>query len=300
MKTVATERSQYQRQRASVSFPYHFWIGLALVACWWPIAWLQVRPFSDNYFFPLWLGYILTIDGLVLRRTGTSLIVRSGWRCLYLFILSVPLWWIFEGFNQVLNNWIYHLPEEYSDVGYMLRASLAFSTVIPAVMSTTELVRSFRLNPLREFPALGQGRGTLLGLHLLGWLMLIAVLTFPDYAFPFVWIGLFFIVDPIVTYLGGRSVGSFLRNGDWSPVFNIALGTLICGFFWELWNYYALPKWTYSIPYAEFLRVFEMPILGYGGYIPFGLEIFAFYALSAALLPGLRLPGTKVSSIESN
>jgi hypothetical protein len=300
MNTIATEKNQHPREGTFMSFPYYFWIGLVLIECWWSIAWLQLRPFSDNYFFPLWLGYILAIDGLVLRRTKTSLIARSGWRCLYLFILSVPLWWIFEGFNQVLNNWIYHLPEEYSNIGYTLRASLAFSTVIPAVMVTTELVRSFQLNPLRKLPTLDQGRATLLGLHLLGWCMLIAVLTFPDYAFPLVWLGLFFLIDTIATFLGGRSIGSFLRNGDWSPVFNIAVGTLICGFFWELWNYYALPKWTYSIPYADFLHVFEMPVLGYGGYIPFGLEIFAVYALAAALLPKLKLPGTKVSSIESN
>jgi hypothetical protein len=300
MNTVATKRIQHLRQRTAMSLPYHFWVGIALIACWWPIAWIQIQPFSDNYFFPLWLGYILTVDGLVVRHTETSLIARSGWRFLYLFILSVPLWWIFEGFNQILNNWMYHLPEQYSDAGYTLRASLAFSTVVPAVMVTTELVRASRFNPLRKLPALIQGPGTLLRLHLLGWLMLIAVFTFPDRAFPLVWLALFFLIDPVATYFGGRSVGSFLRNGDWSPVFNIAVGTVICGFFWELWNYYALPRWTYSIPFADVLHVFEMPLLGYGGYIPFGLEIFAFYALIAALLPRLRLPGTKVSSIESN
>jgi hypothetical protein len=237
---------------------------------------------------------------LVFRRTATSLIARSGWRYLYLFILSVPLWWIFEGFNQVLNNWIYHLPNKYGDTEYTLRASLAFSTVIPAVIGTTELVRTFQVNPLRKFPALALARETLFGLHLLGWLMLTAVLAFPDHAFPLVWLAPFFLIDPAATYLGGRSVGSFLRAGDWSPVFNIAVGTLICGLFWELWNYYALPKWTYSIAYADFLHLFEMPLLGYGGYIPFGLEIFAFYALAAALLPRLKLPETKVSSIGSN
>ena len=300
MDTLATKRSHRESDSASLLLPYRFWIGLASIACWWPIAWLQIRPFSDNYFFPLWLGYILTVDGLVFRRTETSLMARSSWRVVPLFILSVPLWWVFEGFNQVLNNWLYHLPDQYGDIDYTLRASLAFSTVIPAVMVSTELVRSFRLNPLRNLPILAQGCGTLLGLHLLGWFMLFAVVTFPDYAFPLVWLAIFFIIDPIATYLGGRSVGSYLRKGDWSAIFNIAAGTLICGLFWELWNYYSLPKWTYSVPYFDFLHVFEMPILGYGGYIPFGLEIFAFRALVAVLVPQLGLPGTKVSSVESN
>jgi len=79
-----------------------------------------------------------------------------------------------------------------------------------------------------------------------------------------------------------------LRDGDWRiVVVCLALGALICGFFWELWNYYSFPKWIYHIPGAEFLRVFEMPLLGYGGYIPFALEL---YALKNLLWPdGPRL-----------
>jgi hypothetical protein len=53
----------------------------------------------------------------------------------------------------------------------------------------------------------------------------------------------------------------------------------MCGFFWEMWNFFSYPKWVYHIPFFDFLRVFEMPILGYGGYIPFALELFALYHL---------------------
>jgi hypothetical protein len=41
-----------------------------------------------------------------------------------------------------------------------------------------------------------------------------------------------------------------------------------------MWNYYSWPKWIYHTPGAQFLPVFEMPLLGYGGYVPFGLELF--------------------------
>src|SRR5690606_19814671 len=44
--------------------PPHLAIGLALVAVAWPLAWLGPKPFSSYTFFPLWLGYILTVDGL--------------------------------------------------------------------------------------------------------------------------------------------------------------------------------------------------------------------------------------------
>lgn len=36
-------------------------------------------------------------------------------------------------------------------------------------------------------------------------------------------------------------------------------------------------KWKYNVPYVGFLKIFEMPILGYFGYLPFALEIYAFY-----------------------
>ena len=49
------------------------------------------------------------------------------------------------------------------------------------------------------------------------------------------------------------------------------------GFLWEFWNYYAIPKWTYDIPFVGFFKIFEMPILGYLGYLPFALELYAMY-----------------------
>jgi hypothetical protein len=55
---------------------------------------------------------------------------------------------------------------------------------------------------------------------------------------------------------------------------SLSVGALICGFFWEMWNYYSWPKWIYHTPGAQFLHVFEMPLLGYGGYVPFALELF--------------------------
>ncbi len=44
-----------------------------------------------------------------------------------------------------------------------------------------------------------------------------------------------------------------------------------------MWNYFSYPKWIYDTPMVNFLHVFEMPLLGYIGYIPFSLELFAIY-----------------------
>jgi hypothetical protein len=294
------QQPQVDRQSASLierasGVPIRILVGALLIAVWWPISWLHLRPLSDYTFFPLWLGYILIVDGVVMLRTGTSPISRDGRRCAWLFVASVGLWWVFEAFNEVITNWSYLTPRHYGPVAYGLLASLAFSTVVPAVLTTAELVRSFGLDPLRRLPALRQTRRFLVGAHLSGWAMLLAVVFMPDIAFALVWLSLIFLLDPVVTVLGGRSIGRHVEQRDWSPVFNLAIGTLICGWFWEMWNYYAMPKWEYTIPYAEALHVFEMPLLGYGGYIPFGIEVFVFYQLLRVILPRIPFPIPNVS-----
>jgi hypothetical protein len=52
----------------------------------------------------------------------------------------------------------------------------------------------------------------------------------------------------------------------------LAISALLCGFFWEMWNYRSLAKWIYAVPYVNRFHLFEMPILGYAGYLPFGME----------------------------
>ncbi len=58
-------------------------------------------------------------------------------------------------------------------------------------------------------------------------------------------------------------------------VISLAVAGVVCGFFGELWNHYSFPKWVYHTPGAGFLHIFEMPLLGYGGYVPFALELYA-------------------------
>ncbi|MDF2762224.1 MAG: hypothetical protein K0S83_958, partial [Thermomicrobiales bacterium] len=54
-----------------VDAPQRLWIGLGLaIASWW-VAWFGPAPYSEHTFFPLWLGYILAVDGLTMRRAGT-------------------------------------------------------------------------------------------------------------------------------------------------------------------------------------------------------------------------------------
>lgn len=251
-------------------------LGLLLLAVCWPLNWALPGMRTAYLFFPLWLGYILTVDGLVLRRSGTSLWRRSPRDFVLLFLASAPTWWLFELFNWRTHNWQYLGDETLSDVEYYLLCSLSFSTVMPAVFETAELVCGFPwLERFRSGPPIQPRHRLSLGLFLAGLVMLALVLSWPRFFYPLVWISVFLIVEPINMWRGKRHFLESLQVGDWRPVVSLSIGALICGFFWEMWNYFSFPKWIYHTPGAQFCQVFEMPILGYLGYLPFAWELFA-------------------------
>ena len=265
--------------------PYRGLLGLILICVAWPFSWAESGAGLQYTFFPLWLGFILAVDGLVLRRTGTSLIVRSPKIMAMMFILAVPYWWMFEAINQVIQNWVYIGSNPETNLFSLIQTSLAFSVVIPAVFEVSELVGSFNfINRFARMPALVLNRQQVAIIGILGVLSLAALLTWPKYLFPITWLSLFFIFDPI-NYLTGRpSITANVRHGDWRLVVAFALGALICGFFWEMWNYQATISWQYNIGFFDFARIFHMPLLGYGGYLPFGLETYAMFHFVVGLL----------------
>ncbi len=253
----------------------HGWIGLALVAVFWPANWFLPGLRTHLLFAPLWIGYALAVDGIVLARTRTSILARSRRDFVLLFLLSAPAWWLFELFNRWTENWVYVGRDEFSDLAYFVLASLSFSTVMPAVFGSAELVASTRfvsrLSSGRAIQSTGRLRVSLL---LIGAVSIVLVWGWPTYFYPLVWGGVFFLLEPVNQWLRRPSVFDYLQRGDWRPVVSLGLGALLCGFFWELWNFQSFPKWTYHTPGVDFLHVFEMPLLGYLGYLPFGLELY--------------------------
>ena len=253
-------------------------LGLTLVAVAWPASWLQVSPIGEFAFFPLWFGYILVVDALVFRRRGSSLLTRNPIAFCSMFLASVPSWWAFEGINHITQNWTYLGAEEYSTLSYVVVACWSFSIVIPAVFETAELVGSFgTLARFRQGPVLPVSNHLLAVSMASGCLSFVALAVWPHYAYAGTWIGLLLVLDPINYLRGHPSIIVWLRQGDWRLVVALGAGALLCGWFWEMWNYWAFPKWEYSIAYVDFAKVFEMPLLGYGGYLPFGLECYVIY-----------------------
>ena len=271
------------------TFPRHGWLGLILAVLFWGLNWTLSGPRTHWGFFPMWLGYCLTVDALVYWRTGTSLLARSRRKYVGLFLVSAPVWWLFELLNLRTQNWVYLGLESFSPLTYPLLTTLSFSTVVPAVFGSAELVASTGLlERLKAGPRLKPDKPTTVGFFLAGWLMLALMLAWPRVFFPFLWLSLYFILEPLNVWLGNRSLAEWTGVGDWRPALALWCGVLLTAFFWEMWNFCSYPKWVYSIPWGDWLHIFEMPLLGYGGYLPFALELYAIYHLVTGMFGDKR------------
>ena len=271
-------------------FPWWGWMGGGIILWGWILAWNRfpwAAPVQHHTFLPLWLGYILVVNALCLKRSASSLLTDAPGRFCLLFPASSLFWWFFEYLNRFVQNWYYLDVAHFSPGEYVLFATLSFSTVLPAVLSTARLLLTFpafegltlspvRIRSPRKLSAVILScSGT--GLFLLG--------RFPDQLFPLVWLSPLLLVSSIQMLLGRRTIFSPLARGDYRLLLSSAMGALVCGFFWEMWNSGSLAKWEYGIPYVHRFLVFEMPILGYLGYLPFGLECGLIGAAGMDLLP---------------
>ncbi len=266
-------------------FPLYGWIGIILVLLFWYLNWSLDALRTHWGFFFLWLGYSLSVDALVYFKKQTSLLTRNLKQYILLFLISMPCWWLFELFNYFTQNWFYDGRQYFSDPEYFLFASLSFSTVMPAVFGTAELTCTFsrikNLTNRRKFSPL---KNAYLIFLLSGITIALLILIFPKIFYPFIWISVFFIIEPINNKLGYRTIFDSTAAGNWSLAASLAAAGIICGFFWELWNFYSYPKWIYSLPGVNVLHVFEMPLPGYLGYLSFPFELYALYNFISGLM----------------
>jgi len=227
-------------------------------------------------FFFAWYPLILFLDGLLYRRRGDSWLLDRPRALLRMAFWSVSVWLIFEAFNLVLGNWGY--------VGVVANPwlrwpgyALAFATVLPGVLLAAEALaalgawRGARGRPVK-LPFAWEPVALLVGTA-----FLVLPLAFPHYAFPLVWAAFFFLLDPFSKMLGGSSLIQAFLEGERREHLCLLTAGLCCGLWWEAWNYGATAKWVYTLPVLNFAKIFEMPVLGYLGFLPFALECAVMY-----------------------
>lgn len=265
--------------REEGGFPWWGWFGLGIVTLYWILAWTRFSwfwPLQNFTFTPLWLGYIVVVNAWTSMRTGRCLLVNHTRFLLSLFLLSAVFWWFYEYLNRFVQNWYYLRTNEFGPLEYFLRATMPFSTVLPAVLSTNELLKSFphleeRFKNLWTFKITHPKR--------VGWFVLLmsgaglmGLGVWPDILFPLMWVSPLLLITSLEAIFGEKTVFTNLKVGDWRELWIPAIAGVICGFFLEMWNMGSYLRWEYTLPYVNRFKIFEMPILGYGGYLPFGVE----------------------------
>lgn len=263
-------------------FPWWGWAGFALTVIAWVLAWSRLtefRLYQPYTFAPLWLGYILTVNGLVHRRTGRCLLLRRPVCFLVLFPASAAFWWCFEYLNRYVGNWYYVGLEFVSPLEYFTHATVSFSTVLPAVVSTRDWLASFprlraAFTDIRSVPW-AEARALPRLLLLAGGAGFVALGAWPHYFYAMVWLAPLLALVSLQALGGLPNLLADIRRGDWRDAAVPALAGLVAGFFWELWNWRSFARWEYNIPLVDGLLLFEMPILGYAGYLPFGIVCIA-------------------------
>jgi hypothetical protein len=294
------------RVRPHEAFPWWGIFGAVLTAVFWWLAWNRFEWFKSYQaytFTPLWLGYILFVNAWTYSRTRRCMMLAQRRVFLWLFPVSAAFWWSFEYLNRFVQNWYYVGADSLTPWEYVLQATVPFSTVLPAVLSTREL--------LSTFPRIGAGMNRLSPfpirhLSLAGWGSFVLACTgliglgvWPNIVFPLVWLAPLWLMTSLQMITGEETIFSKVPSGDWRSLWLSALAALVCGICWEMWNYKSLAHWKYAIPFVHQFQIFEMPLLGYAGYFPFGLECLA---VAHFVFPrsGLHLPLSSSGSSEGS
>jgi hypothetical protein len=280
-----------QTRRSVQPFPVWGWLGLTLGIAAWVLAWTRFSWFAalqPHTFTPLWVSFIVVINALCYRQSGYCMLLCRPVFFLLLFPISAVFWWFFEYLNRFVQNW-YYIGPEFSAWEYFWYATLPFATVLPAVLGLRDWLASTRWLQQRfdQYKPLQLQHPKLFAtlILLLSGAALAGIGVWPNMLFPLLWVAPLLIILSLQSLMGERHLLAELTVGNWTPLMAAALAALICGFFWEMWNVNSLAKWNYSIPFVQRYLIFEMPLLGYAGYLPFGLQCAVVGSLLENITP---------------
>ncbi len=225
-----------------------------------------IAPLTDYSYPIVWWGLLPMIDAWNRKRRGLSL-----WRgkvphfALITIPISVLLWLLFEVFNLAAPQWRYRGGIESLHVQVFF-GFIAFATVIPIMVESYWLVGGEFCLPVAFARWFHNWRA-------LSILAGIAFAITPLFNHSF-WFNQGIWLAPALVLLPFTAIRTCTR----SRLFVLALFSsgLLAGFFWEFLNFWARTHWEYLIlPHAPHL--FQMPLPGFLGFIPFALTALVVY-----------------------
>jgi hypothetical protein len=258
------------------AFPLHGIFGILLLILSEILHFKKIDPFYSWFYCFAWWSYILTIDAIIYRLKGNSLILSRTKEFLLMVPWSVFIWLIFEAANLSLENW-YYISLPHSTVERWLGYAVAYGTVLPGIFETTELLERimvFKRSQIKKTVLSKEGHKVFM---LLGMLCLVSSVLIPKYFFSLIWVGFIFLLEPFNYRFGGRSLLKDLEEGNPRKIYSLLTAGLICGLLWEFWNFWALSKWIYTVLFFEEMKGFEMPVLGFLGFPPFAIQVYVMY-----------------------
>ena len=270
--------------------PYGY-LGLAVIVL------AEVLLFAGNdlvghWFTPVvWTGYILFVDASVYKFAGRSLLMTDRLEFVIIAVVSIGCWWLFEWYNSprfwksdLEIWWHYHNLEPnlfLRRVGY----DWAFATISPAMLATADVFAITLFKRQTSRARLRFSKPVLIAIVFAGLAGAVVPLAFPSEWFaPVVWLAFILLLDPINYLRGQPSIFGDLARGDWRRLWALLASGFVCGLLWEFWNYWAISKWTYTVPFFGSVKLFEMPVLGFLGFPPFAVECWVMYIFLRSLL----------------
>lgn len=258
-------------------FPWWGYLALLMVLLAWVCAWNRfatLTSIQQHTFIPLWYAFIVLLNAVQTKLTGSCALTARPRYFLLLFPLSSIFWWFFELLNRAVQNWHYLGTQYFSDVGYVVFATISFATVLPAVETVFLILDAVAAKEAfsRHLPVAALNSRLVLWAILTVSLFGLFLLSMsPNVLFSLLWLCPTLVLLSLQKLHGGSSLAEEMSQGRWREPMLWASSALLCGVFWEMWNYWSLAKWVYLVPYVQAFHIFEMPLLGYAGYLPFGV-----------------------------
>jgi hypothetical protein len=245
------------------------------------------QPLVGRWFTPIvWTGYVLLVDALAARVTGRSYLTTDRVEGVLVALASVLCWWLFElynaprfwrgGHDAAGIWWQYHNLEPdpwLRRIGY----DWAFATIFPALFLTAAVLRATVFEGARCRPWRPSSRMRVAFVALGVVMAVLPLLVVSAWLVPLVWTAYSLLLEPLNARAGRPSWLADVGRGDAARLLALLAAGAVCGLLWEFWNYWATTRWTYTVPYLGDVKIFEMPVLGYLGFLPFALECDALY-----------------------